>query len=157
MSGIFNNPNSTVINAQIVGYKSYAIKGRNSDILPPINSGIDGHFPKNTIRLRSTDHKCPSSWEEGTLTATQIIEGKTNKKVMRSQKLVICKVENDRRIWFEVAGLRDDLTYPFDSQLIGVRVFPFETYKEAKAQFVSLVNWTKRATKAGKAKGTRND
>ena len=157
MSGIFNNPSSAVINTRIVGYESYAIKSRNSDILPRINIGIDGHFPKNTIRLRRTDHKCPSIWKEGALTATQIIEGKTNKKVMRSQKLALCLVENDRRIWFEVAGLRDDLTYPFDSQLIGVRVFPFETYKEAKAQFVSLVNWSKRATKAGKAKGSSND
>jgi hypothetical protein len=157
MSGIFNNPSSAVINAQIVGYVSYAIKSRNSDILPRINSGIDGHFRKNTIRLRRTNHKCPSSWEEGSLTATQIIEGKSNKKVMRSQKLALCLVENDRRIWFEVATLRDDLTYPFDSQLIGIRVFPFETYKQAKAKFVSLVNWTKRATKTGKAKGTCND
>ena len=151
MSGIFNNPSSTVINAQIVGYESYALKSRNSDILPRINSGIDGHFPKNTIRLRRTDHKCPSTWKQDSVTATQIIEGKTNKKFLRSQKLVICKVEDDRRIWFEVAGLREDLTYPFDLHLIGVRVFPFESYKEAKAQFVSLVNWTKRATKKGTA------
>jgi hypothetical protein len=157
MSGIFNTPSLTVINAQIVGYESYALKSRNSDLLPRINSGIDGHFPNNDIRLRRTDHKCPTIWEEGTLTATQIIEGKTNKKMMRSQKLVICKVEDNKRIWFEVAGLLEDLTYPFDSELINVRVFPFETYKEAKAKFVSLVNWTKRATKAGKAKGNSYD
>ena len=144
-------------NAQIVGYQSYAIKSRDSDILPLIDSGIDGRFPKNTIRLRRTDHKCPTIWEEGSITATQIIEGKTSKKVMRSQKLVICKVEDDKRIWFEVAGLRDDLTYPFDSQLVGIRVFSFESYREAKAQFISLVNWTKRATKAGKAKGNSYD
>jgi hypothetical protein len=151
MSGIFNTPRSTVINAQIVGYESYALKSRNSDILPRIDTGVGGHFLSNTIRLRRTDHKCPSIWEEGNITATQIIEGKTNKKLMRSQKLVICKVEDDRRIWFEVAGLRNDLTYPFDSQLVGIRVFPFETYKEAKAKFISLVNWTRRATKEGKA------
>jgi len=145
------------INAQIVGYQHYAIKSRNSDILSRIDSEIDGHFRRNDIRIQSTNHKCPSIWKEGTVTATQIIEGKTSKKVMRSQKLVLCLVENDHRIWFEVAGLRADLTYPFDSKLIGIRVFPFETYKEAKAQFVSLVNWTKRATKEGKAKGISND
>ena len=135
------------INAQIVGYESYALKSRNSDILPRIDTGVGGHFPKNTIRLRRTDHKCPSAWKDGNITARQIIEGKTNKKVMRSQKLVICKVEDDRRIWFEVAGLSDDLTYPLEPHLVGIRVFPFETYKEAKAKFVSLVNSTKRATK----------
>ena len=157
MSGTFNNPSSMVKNAQIVGHESYAIKTRNSDIFTRLDSGAKGGFPKNDIRIKRTDYKCPSSWKQGGVTATQIIEGKTRKKVMRSQKLVICKVEDNRRIWFEVAGLNDDLTYPFDSQLIGIRVFPFETYKEAKAQFVSLVNWAKRGTKAGKAKGTGND
>ena len=85
------------------------------------------------------------------MTATQIIEGKTTKKVMRSQKLVLCKVEDDKRIWFEVAGLGDDLSYPFDSKLIGIRVFPFGSYREAKAQFVSLVNWAECASKKGTA------
>ena len=146
-----NTPSSTAKSAQIMGHKSYAIKSRNSDILAPLDSGMDGRFPKNSIRLRRTDHKCPSTWTEGSLTATQIIEGKTTKKVMRSQKLVLCKVEDDKRIWFEVAGLGDDLSYPFDSKLIGIRVFPFGSYREAKAQFVSLVNWAECASKKGTA------
>ena len=75
---------------------------------PAMNTGMEGHFIKNDIRLGRTKQRCPSTWEEGSLTATQIIEGKTSKKVMRSQKLILCKVEDDRRIWFEVAGLRDD-------------------------------------------------
>ena len=150
-------PSSIAQNAQIVGYQHYAIKNRNSDILSRIDSEIDGHFRDNDIRTRSTNHKCPSIWKEGTVTATQIIEGKTSKKVMRSQKLVLCLVENEHRIWFEVAGLSDDLAYPFEPHLVGIRAFPFGTYKEAKAKFVSLVNWTKRATKAGKAKGISND
>lgn len=144
-------------NAQIVGYRSYAIKGRNSDILTRIDSEGDDHFLNNEIRIRSTDHKCPTIWKKGTLTATQIIEGKTSKKMMCQQKLVLTLVENDHRIWFEVACLRNDLTYPFSPEQIGVRVFPFKTYKKAKAKLVSLVNWTKRATKTGKAKGTSND
>lgn len=148
MSGIFNTPSSTAKNAQIVGYESYAIKSRNSDIFTRIDSGLGGRFAANDIRLGRTNHKCPTIWEEGSLTSTQVIEGKTNKKVMRSQKLVICKVEDDQRIWFEVAALRDDLTYPFDNQLIGIRSFPFGSYKEAKAKFVSLVSWVKRAEEA---------
>ena len=127
-------------NAQIREYQSFAIKTRNSDIFTRMNTGMESHFIKNDIRLGRTKQRCPSTWEEGSLTATQIVEGKTSKKVMRSQKLILCKVEDDRRIWFEVAGLRDDLTYPFDSKLIGIRVFPFNTFKEAKAKFVSLVN-----------------
>jgi hypothetical protein len=150
-------PSFIAQNAQIVGYQHYAIKNRNSNILSRIDSDIDGHFRDNDIRIRGTNHECPSIWKEGPVTATQIIEGKTSRKVMRSQKLVLCLVENEHRIWFEVAGLSDDLTYPLEPHLVGIRVFPFEAYKEAKAQFVSLVNWTKRATKAGKARGIRND
>ena len=140
-------PSLTAKSAQIIGHKYYAIKRRNSDILPCLNSGIDGRFPKNTIRLKGTTHECPSTWTAGSLTATQIIEGKTSQKVMRSQKLVLCEVEDDKRIWFEVAVLFDDLSYPFDSQLVGIRAFPFESYKEAKAQFLSLTSWAERSVK----------
>jgi hypothetical protein len=76
-------------NAQIREYQSFAIKTRNSDIFTRMNTGMEGHFIKNDIRLGRTKQRYPSTWEEGSLTATQIVEGKTSKKVMRSQKLMM--------------------------------------------------------------------
>lgn len=143
MSGIFSNPSSTGIDGQIVAFDSYIQTPKKTSNFAPCLCGSEGGFLENTIRLGRQDFNVPLQWSKDGFTATQIVEGKISKKVMRSQKLVLCQVEDDRRRWFEVSGLMSDLSYPFDASLLGIRVFAFDAYKEAKAQFNSLINSTK--------------
>jgi hypothetical protein len=81
----------------------------------------------------------PLQWSDGHLIATQIVEGKIARKVMRSQKLVLCQVEDESKVWFEVTTLNGDLTYPFNACMIGLICWAFTNYPAAKKQYNKLI------------------
>ena len=97
--------------------------------------GLSGGFLKNSIVLNSRIQKVPTQWTEGNLTATQLVEGKIKKKVLRKGLVVLVQVEDENRKWFEVTRLRQDLSYPFTEALIGIRTHCFHTLKEARKHF----------------------
>lgn len=112
-------------------------------LLGPRKSAKTGHclsvlgacFDDDPILLGDRLIQVPTQWSWGDLTATQIVEGKRKPKVMRSQRLVLCCVEDKSRRWFEVAVLNKDLSYPSDPHLVGLSFFPFADYAAARRQF----------------------
>jgi hypothetical protein len=125
--------------AQKLGFDTYIlIRSKDSKSAPSL-CRVDDKFPDNGIKIGCRDSSpSPLSWTSSSLSAVQVVEGKMKRDVLRSQKVVLCQVEDHRHRWFEVAVLDDRLNYPFGNHLVGLRSFPCKSLKEAKRKFASL-------------------
>lgn len=137
-------PPETAKDGQKLAFDTYLLAPRKSGNSALCLCGIESHFLENVIRLGKLTIEVPFQWSDGHFTATQIVEGKIARKIMRSQKTVLCQVEDDRRKWFEVAVLGDDLDYPFGSHYLNAKCLPFNTYAEAATYFKAAVNKAKK-------------
>ena len=123
------------IKAQEVGFDTYTLAHPKRASLSRCLCDTESGRIENVIQLGNEYIEVPLKWVEGKYTAVQIIQGKRNLEVMRSQKLVLCEVEDELNRWFEVAVLQDDLSYPFGCELIGLETFVYADYPSAKRRF----------------------
>lgn len=128
-------PPETAKDGQKLGFDTYLLAPSKSSNSTPILCGIGGDFLDHYFLLDGEITEVPLQWSQNGLSAIQIVEGKISKKMMRSQKLVLCQVEDSRRKWFEVSVLNDDLSYPFNACMLGLRCWAFTDYTLAKRQF----------------------
>lgn len=137
------------IKAQEVGFDTYTLahpkRASLSRCLCDAESGRIG----NVIQLGNEYIEVPLIWVEGKYTAVQIIQGKRKLEVMRSQKLVLCEVEDELNRWFEVALLQDDLSYPFGCELIGLETFVYSNYPSAKRRFKAEIAKLRKGLPSG--------
>jgi hypothetical protein len=137
-------PPETAKDGQKLAFDTYLLAPSKSANSAPILCGIGGDFSHLSILIDGEITEVPLQWSQGELTATQIVEGKIAKKIMHSQKIVLCQVEDRERKWFEVTTLNDDLTYPFEACKLALKFWAFETYPEAKKQFKGLIQKARR-------------
>ena len=130
--------------SQKVGFDTYLLAPQRTAKTPHCLSVLGGDFSHNNILIDRTIYKVPGQWSCDGLTATQIVEGKIKREVMRSVWLVLCSVEDTSRRWFEVAALLNDLSYPFGEHYLGVRTHAFEDYPSAKKQFKRMISWARK-------------
>jgi hypothetical protein len=128
------------LNDQNLGFDTYILAHPKHASLSRCLCGFEGRPSDNVIQLKDDYSEVPLHWAEGDLNATQIVQGKRKRKVMRSYKLVLCQVEDPRSKWFEVTVLNDDLSYPFDACMLGLKCWAFTDYAKAKKQFNKLIS-----------------
>ena len=127
------------LNDQNLGFDTYILAHPKHASLSRCLCGSKGAHPAGCIRLSEGLYEVPLQWSEGKYTATQIVEGKRKHEIMRTQKMVLCQVEDDTNRWFEVAVLNNDLSYPFDCELIGLQAFQYLDYPSARRRYKSEV------------------
>jgi len=137
------------INGQNLGFNAYTLAHPKHASLSQCLCGFEDRPSDNAIQLKDDYSKVPLHWAEGDLTATQIVQGKRKRKVMRSYKLVLCQVEDPRSKWFEVTVLNDDLSYPFDACMLGLKCWAFTDYAKAKKQFNQLISKARKEVACG--------
>lgn len=137
-------PPETAKDGQKLGFDTYLLTPSKSANSAPILCGTGDDFLDHYILNDGEITEVPLQWSQGELTATQIVEGKIAKKMMRSQKLVLCQVEDGKRKWFEVTVLNDDLSYPFEACKLALKCWAFTTYPEAKKRFKGLIQKARR-------------
>ena len=130
--------------SQKVDFDTYLLAPPKTAKTPHCLSTLGGDFSHNHILIDRTFYKVPGQWSYDDLTATQIVEGKIKREVMRSGWLVLCSVEDASRRWFEVATLLDDLIYPFGEHYLGLRTHAFHDYPSAKKQFKRMISWARK-------------
>ena len=137
------------LNDQNLGFDTYILAHPKHASLSRCLCGFEGRPSDNVIQLKDDYSEVPLHWAEGDLTATQIVQGKRKRKVMRSYKLVLCQVEDPRSKWFEVTVLNDDLSYPFDACMLGLKCWAFTDYAKAKKQFNQLISKARKEVACG--------
>lgn len=132
-------PQETTIDGQKVGFDTYVSICRKHPNFAHCLCSVEDGFVDNYILINGEFAEVPLQWSEGDVTATQTVEGKISKDMMRSQKLVLCKLEERGKSWFEVTVLNDDLTYPFNAYMLGLKCWAFADYIAARKKYNALI------------------
>ena len=125
--------------AQNIGFDTYLLipqqRGSQSQCLRAMDKHIDDGYMRGEYKC-----PCPSEWVCGDTTYTTIAQKTDNGiKPYRQHKMVIVAADKGSRRWFELAALNDDLSYPADPNMIGLRAFIYDKLVLAKRHYSHLL------------------